>query len=195
MFDIKVMHLQCSKLLKGLGCAVLSMTLYIINKPWIYSKRVGQRPDFGLPSVAILPWLCGKRRKAIYTRRGPLWRYRQSSPTYWQTASWWITAETNESNWPVLSWLIDWSDDSQTSCWSTLPVQQLPVWGYWLEFMSLFVYQYILQDRKTWSTRSTAINFSNRSILCVGTIRCGSPHRWWVLYHVVTIHGHHFVVI
>ena len=32
----------------------MSMTLYIINKPWIYSKRVGQSPDFGLPSVALL---------------------------------------------------------------------------------------------------------------------------------------------
>ena len=35
--------------------------------PWSLLKRVGHSPDFGLPSVAILPWLRRKRRKAIFT--------------------------------------------------------------------------------------------------------------------------------
>ena len=30
-----------------------------------FEIRVGHSPGFGLPSVAILPWLCRKRRKAI----------------------------------------------------------------------------------------------------------------------------------
>ena len=29
--------------------------------------RLGHSPDFEFPSVAILPWLCRKRRKAIFT--------------------------------------------------------------------------------------------------------------------------------
>ena len=32
-----------------------------------FEIRVGHSPSFGLPSVAILPWLCRKRRKAIFT--------------------------------------------------------------------------------------------------------------------------------
>ena len=31
-----------------------------------FEIRVGHSPGFGLPSVAILPWLCRKRRKAIF---------------------------------------------------------------------------------------------------------------------------------
>ena len=31
-----------------------------------FKRRVGHSPGFGLPSVAILPWLCRKRRKAIF---------------------------------------------------------------------------------------------------------------------------------
>ena len=32
-----------------------------------FEIKVGHSPGFGLPSVAILPWLCRKRRKAIFT--------------------------------------------------------------------------------------------------------------------------------
>ena len=32
-----------------------------------FEIRVGRRPGFGLPSVSILPWLCRKWRKAIFT--------------------------------------------------------------------------------------------------------------------------------
>ena len=32
-----------------------------------FEIRVGHSPGFGLPSFAILPWLCGKRLKAIFT--------------------------------------------------------------------------------------------------------------------------------
>ena len=59
--------IQCSKLFKGLECAVLSMVLCTIKNPWSHPKRVGHSPDFERPSVAILPWLCRKRRKAIFT--------------------------------------------------------------------------------------------------------------------------------
>ena len=31
-----------------------------------FEIRVGHGPDFGLPSIAIWPWLCRKRRKAIF---------------------------------------------------------------------------------------------------------------------------------
>ena len=56
------------------GCAftvlqtMLSMVYCaLIKKPWSHWIRVGHSPDFGLPSVAILPWLCRKRREAIFT--------------------------------------------------------------------------------------------------------------------------------
>ena len=67
MFVIEVVHIQCSKLLKDLECAVLFMVLYTIKNPWSHSIRVGHISDFGLPSVAILTWLYRKRRKAIFT--------------------------------------------------------------------------------------------------------------------------------
>ena len=41
-------------LFKGIGCAVLSMVLCIINNPSSLSIRVGHSPDFGLPPAAIL---------------------------------------------------------------------------------------------------------------------------------------------
>ena len=31
-----------------------------------FGIRAGHSPGFGLPSVAILPWLCRKRRRAIF---------------------------------------------------------------------------------------------------------------------------------
>ena len=59
--------IQCSKLFKGLECTVLPMALCTIKNTWSHSKiRAGNSPGFGLPSVAILPWLCRKRRKAIF---------------------------------------------------------------------------------------------------------------------------------
>ena len=48
-------------------CTVLSMVLCTIKNLWSDSIRVGHSPDFGLPSVAILPWLCRKRCKTIFT--------------------------------------------------------------------------------------------------------------------------------
>ena len=65
IFFIGFVHIQCSKLFKGMKCTVLSMVLCTIKKPWSHSIRVGHSPDFGLLSVAILPWLCRKRREAI----------------------------------------------------------------------------------------------------------------------------------
>ena len=67
LFVIEVVHVQCSRLLKGMYCVVLSMVLYIIKNPWSHSKRVGQCHDFWFPSVAILPWLYIKRSKTIFT--------------------------------------------------------------------------------------------------------------------------------
>ena len=61
MFVIEVCIIQCTKLSKGLECAVLSMVLCT----WSHSIGVGHCPDFGLSSVPILPWFCRKRHKTI----------------------------------------------------------------------------------------------------------------------------------
>ena len=47
--------MQCSRLLKGMECAVLSMVLYTIKNTGNHLIRVGHSPDLGLPSVAIQP--------------------------------------------------------------------------------------------------------------------------------------------
>ena len=67
IFVIEVPHIQCSKLFTSLECMVLSLVLCTKNNPWSHSIRVVYSPDFGLPSVTILPWLCRKRRKPIFT--------------------------------------------------------------------------------------------------------------------------------
>ena len=62
------------------GCAYT--VLQTVQRPGVYSAaygtvhyreplksleiRVGHSPGFGLPSVVIMPWLCRKRRKAIF---------------------------------------------------------------------------------------------------------------------------------
>ena len=66
IFVILAVHIQCSKLFKGLECAVLRMVLFTIKNPWRHSKGI-YNPGFGLPFLAILPSLCRKRRKAIFT--------------------------------------------------------------------------------------------------------------------------------
>ena len=50
---------------KGLECVVLCMALCTIKNTRSYSKSVGH-PDVVFPSVATLPLLCKKRRKAIF---------------------------------------------------------------------------------------------------------------------------------
>ena len=65
IFVIVAMHIQCSKLFKGMECTVLLW--YQVKEPLkSFGIRVGHSPGFGLLSVAILPWLCRKRRKAIF---------------------------------------------------------------------------------------------------------------------------------
>ena len=81
IFVIEVPHIQCSKLFTSLECIVLSMVLCTKNNPWSHSIRVGYSPDFGLPSVTILPWLCRKRRKPIFTH---------SLHVLWQSKGLWI---------------------------------------------------------------------------------------------------------
>ena len=49
------------------------MVMYTIKNHLSYSIRVGHSSDFGLPSVAILPWLCRKRRKVIFTHSHNQW--------------------------------------------------------------------------------------------------------------------------
>ena len=47
-------------------CSVVYGTMH--NKEHLkYLIRAWHSPDFGLPLVAILPWVCGKRFKAIFT--------------------------------------------------------------------------------------------------------------------------------
>ena len=48
----------------GYLCTVLPMVLYTKKS---FEIRVGHSPGFGLPSVAILPWVCRKRRGTIFT--------------------------------------------------------------------------------------------------------------------------------
>ena len=67
IFIIEVVHIQCSKLFKGLECAELCIVLCGIKSPWSHSIRVGHSLDFGLSFVVILQCLCIKRRKAIIT--------------------------------------------------------------------------------------------------------------------------------
>ena len=67
IFFIGVAQIHCSKLFKGLECVVLSMVLWAMKNPCYHAIRVGYSQDFGLHYVAILPWFCTKRRKAIYT--------------------------------------------------------------------------------------------------------------------------------
>ena len=55
MFVIGVVHMQCSKLFKGLDYTMLSMVLFIIKNPWSNLISVGHIPDFGLHFVTILP--------------------------------------------------------------------------------------------------------------------------------------------
>ena len=49
---ILVVHIQCSKLFKGMECTVLLMVLYTTKKSC--EIRVGHSPGFRLPSVAML---------------------------------------------------------------------------------------------------------------------------------------------
>ena len=71
IFIIELVHIQCSKLFKNLNCAVCSdlygtMISLCIHRTLEVIK--GHIFNFGLPSVAILSWLCRKRRKTIFTR-------------------------------------------------------------------------------------------------------------------------------
>ena len=68
IFVIVVVHIQCFELFKSMKCAVLSILLCTIKNPWIHPIRVRHSPDFGLFSVAILPWFSKRKRcKAIFT--------------------------------------------------------------------------------------------------------------------------------
>ena len=62
MFVIEDVHIQCSKLFKGLECVVLSTVLCHIKNN---SMRVGYSPGFGLPFVTIITWVCRKRLTPI----------------------------------------------------------------------------------------------------------------------------------
>ena len=46
IFVIEVVHIQSSKLFKGLECAVMSMALCTIQNPSSYLIRVGHSPFF-----------------------------------------------------------------------------------------------------------------------------------------------------
>ena len=45
---------------------LLFMALCTTENHWSNSMRVRHSPDFGLLSVAILPWLCRRRRKTVF---------------------------------------------------------------------------------------------------------------------------------
>ena len=56
---------NCSKP-KGLECAVLHYGTVHYKEPLkSFEVRARRSPGFGLPSIAILPWLCRKRCEAI----------------------------------------------------------------------------------------------------------------------------------
>ena len=46
IFVIGVVHIQYTKLFKGLECAVLSIALCTIKNPWSHSTRLGFNADF-----------------------------------------------------------------------------------------------------------------------------------------------------
>ena len=48
-------------------CSAAYGTVHYKEPLMSFEIRVGHSPSFGLPSVAILPWLCRKRRKTIFT--------------------------------------------------------------------------------------------------------------------------------
>ena len=48
-------------------CSAVNGTVHY-KEPLNHSIRVGHSHDIGLPSVAILPWLCRKRHKTIFTQ-------------------------------------------------------------------------------------------------------------------------------
>ena len=63
-----------------------------------FEKRVVHSPVFGLSSVPILPWLCRKRRKAIFT-------YSPCIPP--------IT-------WPTIIFYVEWNEkEAQSGAWRT----------------------------------------------------------------------------
>ena len=74
---VDLTHLRISSSLflwyGSMECTVLPMVLCTIKNPWSHSIRVGHSPLFGLPSVAILPWLCRKRRKTIFTHSSTMY--------------------------------------------------------------------------------------------------------------------------
>ena len=86
IFVIGVVHIQCFKLLKGLECTVLPVVLCTIKNPWSHSLRVGRSPDFGLPFVAILQWLCRTRHKAIFIHSQALRNSSLCLVDYWPTS-------------------------------------------------------------------------------------------------------------
>ena len=51
-----------------------------------FEIRVGYSPGFRLPFVAILPWLCRKRRKAIFIYIG--WHHTRRGNTSWIQCCW-----------------------------------------------------------------------------------------------------------
>ena len=73
LLRIVVVHTQCSKLFKGMGCTVLPIVRIVHNKEPLksFEIRVGHSPGFGLNSVEILQWFCRKRRQAIFTHTIP----------------------------------------------------------------------------------------------------------------------------
>ena len=57
MFCTMLCIYRAPKCSKGWMCSVY-MILCAIKNPWSHMIRIGLSPDFQLPSVAILPWLC-----------------------------------------------------------------------------------------------------------------------------------------
>ena len=61
----KGFDIYCFKLLKGMECSAVYSTVHYKEPLKLFEIRVGHSPGFGFPAVAILPWLCRKRRKTI----------------------------------------------------------------------------------------------------------------------------------
>ena len=49
------------------GVCSAVMVLCTIKNPWSHMIRIGHSPDFRIQSVEMLPWLCRKRHKVIFS--------------------------------------------------------------------------------------------------------------------------------
>ena len=82
---------------------VIGVVLCTIINPWSHSKSVGRGPEFGLPSVALLPCSCRKLREAIFTHLHlPLHSKHKTSTQCWINVG--PASKTVDQHWSNIEW-------------------------------------------------------------------------------------------